>query len=104
LEQPSENPVPWLVFEPFREPALDPIPKLQGESASVSTLEATLDSNEQLSLNEEVSISQKSSVRAWLDDTGIQIIRATRTWIQYGTVGFAVICIVIGAVEGIFGR
>ena len=36
----------------------------------------------------------------WLDETGIPILRATRTWIQYGTVGFAVICIFIGAVEG----
>jgi hypothetical protein len=40
----------------------------------------------------------------WLDDAGIEIIRATRSWIQYGTVGFAVICIVIGAVEALFGR
>jgi hypothetical protein len=40
----------------------------------------------------------------WLDETGIQILRATRSWIQYGTVGFAVICILIGAVEGLFGR
>jgi hypothetical protein len=36
--------------------------------------------------------------------TGIEIARATRSWIQYGTVGFAVICIVIGAVESLFGR
>jgi hypothetical protein len=40
----------------------------------------------------------------WLDDTGIAIVRATRSWVQYGTVGFAVICILIGAVEGLFGR
>jgi hypothetical protein len=104
LEQHAENPVPWLVFEPFREPALDPVPKREGDSASVSTPAATPDSTEQLKLNEEVSISQESPVRVWLDDTGIQIIRATRTWIQYGTVGFAVVCIVIGAVEGLFGR
>jgi hypothetical protein len=104
LEQHAENPVPWLVFEPFREPALDPVPILEREPAATPTAAAAPDSTEQLTLNEEVRISQESLVRAWLDDTGIQIIRATRTWIQYGTVGFAVICIVIGAVEGLFGR
>jgi hypothetical protein len=40
----------------------------------------------------------------WLEEAGVEIIRATRSWIQYGTVGFAVICIVIGAVEALFGR
>jgi hypothetical protein len=40
----------------------------------------------------------------WLDVTGIPILRATRTWIQYGTVGFAVICILVGAIEGLLGR
>jgi hypothetical protein len=35
---------------------------------------------------------------------GPSIIRATRGWIQYGVVGFAVLCIVIGAVEALFGR
>jgi hypothetical protein len=39
-----------------------------------------------------------------MDDAGIEIIRATRSWIQYGTLGFAVICIIIGAVEGLLGR
>ena len=39
-----------------------------------------------------------------LEDIGLEIIRSTRTWIQYGMVGFAVICIVIGAVEGLAGR
>jgi hypothetical protein len=51
---------------------------------------------EQQQSNEQVSYG--------LDETGIQILRATRSWIQYGTVGFAVICILIGAVEGLFGR
>jgi hypothetical protein len=49
-------------------------------------------------------LPQEAPAFAWPDDTGIQIIRATRTWIQYGTVGFAVVCIIIGAVEGLFGR
>ena len=34
----------------------------------------------------------------------IEVIRLTRTWVQYGTFGFAVLCIVIGAVEALFGR
>jgi hypothetical protein len=34
----------------------------------------------------------------------ISVIRATRTWIQYGVFGFAILCIVIGAVEALFGR
>ena len=53
---------------------------------------------------EEVHTKQKSPAPGWLDDAGIEIIRATRSWIQYGTLGFAVICIVIGAVEALFGR
>ncbi|HYL76901.1 MAG TPA: hypothetical protein VEU96_21975 [Bryobacteraceae bacterium] len=35
---------------------------------------------------------------------GPSIIRATREWIQYGVFGFAVLCIVISAVEALFGR
>jgi hypothetical protein len=52
-----------------------------------------------------VAISlEKAESFAWPTDTGIQIIRATCAWIQYGTVGFAAFCIVIGALEGLFGR
>jgi len=39
----------------------------------------------------------------WLDD-GVHVLRATRGWIQYGMVGFAILCIVVGAVEALFGR
>jgi hypothetical protein len=38
-------------------------------------------------------------VNQWID-----VVRATRGWIQYGMVGFAILCIVIGAVEALFGR
>jgi hypothetical protein len=31
-------------------------------------------------------------------------MRATRIWIQYGVFGFAVMCIVVGAVESLFGK
>jgi hypothetical protein len=58
-------------------------------------------STEQEQSNEQVPAERTAY---WLDETGIQILRATRSWIQYGTVGFAVICILIGAVEGLFGR
>jgi hypothetical protein len=43
---------------------------------------------------------------SWIDNAAdnLTIIRATRLWVQYGIVGFAVFCIVIGAVESLFGR
>jgi hypothetical protein len=34
----------------------------------------------------------------------ISVIHATRTWVQYGIFGFAVLCIIIGAMEALFGR
>jgi hypothetical protein len=34
----------------------------------------------------------------------LAIVHLTRTWVQYGIFGFAVLCIVIGAVEAMFGR
>ena len=40
----------------------------------------------------------------YLEDTWPDIVRSTRSWLQYGTVGFAVLCIVIGAVEALFGK
>jgi hypothetical protein len=40
----------------------------------------------------------------WLEDTSRDIVRATRSWIQFGTLGFAALCIVIGAVEALFGK
>lgn len=40
----------------------------------------------------------------WMEEAWPDILRATRSWLQYGTVGFAVLCIVIGAVEAVFGR
>jgi hypothetical protein len=93
LERPSDNPAPWLVFEPACEPSVHPT----GQPAAVLTTAVADDCAEQPHLTEVVS-------PAWFDETSIQIIHATRAWIQYGTVGFAVICIVIGAVEALFGR
>jgi len=34
----------------------------------------------------------------------LALLNYTRNWIQYGVVGFAVACILIGAVESLFGR
>jgi hypothetical protein len=42
----------------------------------------------------------------WIDATSdsLTIVRATRLWVQYGIFGFAIFCIIIGAVESVFGR
>jgi hypothetical protein len=40
---------------------------------------------------------------SWFTD-GADLIRATRIWIQYGLVGFTILCILVGAVEALFGR
>ena len=53
--------------------------------------------------SEEQELNQHVARYEW-DATALEIARATRTWIQYGTLGFAVICILVGAVEGLLGR
>jgi hypothetical protein len=83
LEQPDQT--ASLTGQPAPSSALQPPPAPTGQQQS----------------NEHVRAERTSY---WLDGTGIPILRATRTWIQYGTVGFAVMCILIGAVEGVFGR
>jgi hypothetical protein len=42
----------------------------------------------------------------WIDvsSENITLVRATRLWVQYGIFGFAVFCIIVGAVESLFGR
>jgi len=73
----------------LRNPASTPVFETVGQTASEG-LEREAD--------------EKIGRVAWLDDTGIQIVRATRSWVQYGTLGFAVVCIIIGAVEALFGK
>ena len=34
----------------------------------------------------------------------LAVSRATRSWVQYGALGFAVLCILIGAVEALLGK
>jgi len=89
LEQPDDNPGPGLVIEP----------------AVAATAPAADDATEHAPVSDEtIKKDQRSPAPVWTEETGIEIIRATRSWIQYGTFGFAVICIVIGALEGLFGR
>jgi hypothetical protein len=37
-------------------------------------------------------------------DLQLSVMHATRIWLHYGVVGFAVFFIVVGAVEALFGR
>ena len=67
---------------------------------------ATADTSIQLHAASAVSESADELVSAefsWLTD-GADLLRATRCWIQYGLVGFTIFCILVGAVEALFGR
>jgi hypothetical protein len=86
-------------LEPHWDPATFPL----GQAAP-ALIEQTADIGEQAEPREPVNIPQDSSAPPWWHGSGIEIARATRSWIQYGTVAFAVICIIIGAVEGLVGR
>lgn len=44
------------------------------------------------------------SNREAIADDRPSVMRMTRAWIQYGVFGFAITCIVIGAVESLFSR
>jgi hypothetical protein len=89
------------------EPHWNPLtfPLVQAAAAPVEHTAAAVlvDAAEQAEVNEHLSTLQASPPGLW-DGSGIEIVRATRSWIQYGTLAFAVICIVIGAVEALFGR
>jgi hypothetical protein len=83
------------------EPELEQLAVVPQDPSSAPPPEPQTESAEQQS----VQAPATSLIDAlWLEEAGVEIIRATRSWIQYGTVGFAVICIVIGAVEALFGR
>jgi hypothetical protein len=86
-------------LEPHWDPATFPLGQ-----AEPAPLEQTPDIDEQTQIAERVSLPQDNSAPPWWDGSAIEIARATRSWIQYGTVAFAVICIVIGAVEALVGR
>jgi len=57
------------------------------------------------SVGARVALAERTASRTEaLDLPYDEILRATQWWLLYGTVGFAVLCIVIGAVESLFGR
>jgi hypothetical protein len=88
------------------EPESDQLAVVPADAAPSPLSEPQTESAEQQSVELLASEAPVTSLidALWLEETGVEIIRATRSWIQYGTVGFAVICIVIGAVEALFGR
>jgi hypothetical protein len=104
LEQHSEDPIPELTLELIGELAWMPPTGPVGAPVTASDPAVAHDPIEEFQPAPEVSTHWESPVPDWLEDTGVEIVRATRSWIQYGTVGFAVICIIIGAVEALFGR
>jgi hypothetical protein len=75
------------------------------ENPQPTELEVPAESTAQIT---EPAVDDPKVEQAWLgmdlEDTSREIVRATRSWIQYGTLGFAVLCIVVGAVEALFGR
>ena len=52
---------------------------------------------------DERELEAENALEPWIID-GSEVMRATRLWIQYGLVGFTIFCILIGAVEALFGR
>jgi hypothetical protein len=86
-------------LEPHWDPATFPL----GQAAT-AVVEQGVDSGGQSELHALANIPPDGFTTPWWQGSGIEIARATRSWIQYGTVAFAVICIIIGAVEGLAGR
>jgi hypothetical protein len=83
------------------EPCPEIAPSFTASAAALPAVETASPSTEQASSNQTVRAARNN---IWLDGAGAEIMHATRYWVQYGTLGFAVICIVIGAVEGLLGR
>jgi hypothetical protein len=76
----------------------------QSESAVIAVIQETASAVDQTTADQYVEAAPPKDAPPWWDGTGIEIVRATRSWVQYGTVAFAAICIIIGAVEALFGR
>jgi hypothetical protein len=87
-------------WNPATFPLLDALPAIVEETATA----APVDPAEQAQVNEQVSVPAIGPGRVWWGEASVEVVHATRSWIQYGTLAFAVICIVIGAVEALFGR
>jgi hypothetical protein len=91
-------------LEPHWNPAAFPLGQTTPALIEDIGTNVRADLAEQSHFNEQVTIPKIESAPGCWDASAIEIVRATRSWIQYGTVAFAVICIVIGAVEALLGR
>jgi hypothetical protein len=94
-------------LEPYWDPATFPLGQIAPVLSEQTAADASIpiaESDEQPEPAVRASeLEQQPEPLLW-EGSGIEIVRFTRSWIQYGTVAFAVLCIVIGAVEGLFGR
>jgi hypothetical protein len=79
-------------------PQFDPIEPVENAEALV---ELAADPPAKEAPQEELEHTESAEVQPY---EYIGVIHLTRTWVQYGIFGFAVLCIVIGAVEALFGR
>ena len=76
---------------------------METSAAKQSPLEAPADALSDEPKSEAVALSQPPDA-APADDIWRDLLSATQGWIQYGTLGFAILCIIVGAVEALFGR
>jgi hypothetical protein len=86
------------------DPATFPLGEVTSTPIAPSATPVEVDPADQTEVNEQVSIAEINFAQLWWDETGMEIVRTTGSCVQYGTLAFAVICIVIGAVEALAGR
>ncbi len=86
------------------DPATFPLGEVAPTPIAPTATPIEVDPTEQTEVNEQVSIPEINLAQLWWDETGMEIVRTTGSCVQYGTLAFAVICIVIGAVEALVGR
>lgn len=80
-----------LEVAPLTEPA--PVEAVVSEGVAPAAVEPAADESAQ---TEPVAVAAPKDYAS--------VSHLTRTWVQYGIFGFAILCIVIGAVEALFGR
>jgi hypothetical protein len=80
-------------------PQFEPIQSIDSASAEPAPIAAEPEQKAEVPV--EQHIEQPAPTRS-IEYVGV--IHLTRTWVQYGIFGFAVLCIVIGAMEALFGR
>jgi hypothetical protein len=91
-------------LEPHWNPSTFPLGQVTPTLIEQTATSLLAEPAKQTNINEQVSIRKAIPEPGWWEGSGMEIVRATRSWIQYGTVAFTVICIVIGAVEALAGR